>query len=503
VKLTLRVTALLLAIVLLLPACTAFASNDGDFTTYTYNYDYWNDEIDMPDAYRVDQVLYSGTLNLEVPMNKPQSLFVQGNYLYVADTGNNRVIEILNDNGTYTVTDIIDRIAGAEPETLNSPNDVYVDESGNIYICDTNNYRVICADSEKNYIKSFLRPDDSTFKEVGDFLPTKLVVDVSGRVYCLAKNVNKGLVKYEADCTFAGFIGANPVIYTMWDYVWKTFFTTKAQRAQQESFVPTEYSNIAIDEDGFIYATNAVFSEYDLMWDNAKPIRRLNSIGNDILIKNGWVPPIGDLYWEEQSIEYGPSKFYDIAVLENDIYVAYDKTRGRLFGYDSQGFLLWAFGSKGNSEGTANSGISVENMGRDLYTLDELGSAITVFTPTDYGNLIFDATDRYLKGDYDGSADTWREVLKYNANYNLAFIGIGRALMRQENYGEAMDYFEMAHDRENYGRAYRYYRKENAEDRIGWVVAGIAVVVVLSVTVKTVRKMKREVDEYERKKAGR
>ena len=77
-------------------------------------------------------------------------------------------------------------------------------------------------------------------------------------------------------------------------------------------------------------------------------------------------------------------------------------------------------------------------MGNDLFVLDENESSITVFSPTEYGNLIYQANDQYLKGDYDGSADTWREVLKLNANYNSAFIGIGRALMRQEAYSEAM-----------------------------------------------------------------
>ena len=309
--------------------------------------------------------------------------------------------------------------------------------------------------------------------------------------------------KYEADGVFAGFIGANPVTYTMFEYIWKTFFTSKAQRAQQAAFVPTEYSNIAIDEEGFIYATNAVFSEYDLRWDNAKPIRRLNSIGNDILVKNGWVPPIGDIYWEEQSVEYGPSKFKHITVLENDIYVAFDRTRGRLFGYDSQGILLWAFGNKGNIEGAFTGAISIEHMGYDLYCLDELGCTITVFKPTDYGNLIYKASDQYLKGDYDGSADTWREVLKLNANYNLAFIGIGRALMRQENFEEAMKYFKMAYDQENYGRAYRYFRKDRIEDNIIWVVVIIAVLLIVPLILKRIRKMKWEVLEYERKKIGR
>lgn len=491
-----------LAIVTLVASMQAFASEDGNFTNYTYNYDYWQDEIEMPDAYRVEQVIYSETLGLETPMNKPQSLYIRDNFVYVADTGNNRVLEIERRGNEFVLSRIIDAINGAEPATFSSPSDMFVDEEGNIYIADTNNQRIIKADKDLNFIMSFTKPTDATFGS-GDFLPARMVVDVSGRVYVLATNINKGLIKYEADGVFAGFIGANPVTYTMFEYIWKTFFTSKAQRAQQVAYVPTEYSNIAIDEEGFIYATNAVFSEYDLLWDNAKPIRRLNSIGNDILVKNGWLPPIGDIYWEEQSVEYGPSKFRDITVLENDIYVAFDRTRGRLFGYDSQGILLWAFGNKGNTEGTFTGAISIEHMGNDLYCLDELGCTITVFKPTDYGNLIYKASDQYLKGDYDGSADTWREVLKLNANYNLAFIGIGRALMRQENFEEAMKYFKMAYDQENYGRAYRYYRKEMIEDNIIWVVVAIVVLLVLPLIIKRIRKMKWEVLEYERKKAGR
>ncbi|MBQ7520168.1 MAG: gluconolactonase, partial [Clostridia bacterium] len=228
-----------------------------------------------------------------------------------------------------------------------------------------------------------------------------------------------------------------------------------------------------------------------------------NSIGNDILIKNDRYPPIGDLQWTEGSLDYGPSKFRDITVLDNDIYIALDGIRGRLFGYDPQGIMLWAFGTKGNSAGAFLSARSVEHMGRDLLVLDENENSITVFTPTDYGNLIYQASDQYLKGDYEGSADTWRQVLRLNANYNLAFIGIGRSLMRQEHYSEAMEYFKMAHDRENYGRAYRYYRKEVVEKNIVWIVAILVCALIVPLILRQVKKSKMEVEAYEHRQIAR
>ena len=483
-----RLFALIMTVFMFASMNTALAVDDGYPSTYTYNYDYWSDIRESPDAYRVSDVIYSGELGLDVAMRKPQSLYVRGNDLYVADTGNNRILQIRRDGDVFTLVRVIDSIKGSDVATFNTPSDVFVDAEENIYIADTYNGRVVMVDKDLNFIKQFVKPTDATFDQSLSFLPNKLVVDVSGRVFVLATNVNKGLVKFESDTTFTGFIGANKVTYNFAEYIWKNYFMTKEQRAQQASFVPTEYHNIYIDEESFIYA----------IWDAAQPIRRLNGIGNDILIKNDRYPPIGDLYWVEGSVTLGPSKLYDITVLENDIYVALDHTRGRLFGYDSQGVMLWAFGTTGSNEGAFNSAVSVEHMGRDLFVLDELGGSITVFVPTEYGDLIYDACGAYLTGDYDGSAQIWEEVLKLNANYNLAFIGIGRSLMRQEDYKGAMDQFKMAMDRENYGRAYRFFRKDMVEENILWMVLIIAAVLVIPLVLRFTKKMRMEVEAHER-----
>lgn len=492
-----RLLALFLIIMMLAGFSSAYAADEGYPTSYTYNYDYWSDIRESPDAYRVDQVLYSTQLKLDVAMRNPQSLYVRNNDLYVCDTGNNRILQINRAGNTFSLVRVIDTIQGSDKANFNNPNDIFVDEQDNIYVCDTNNERVVMVDKDLNFLKEFTKPNDPTFDQAASFLPSKLVVDVSGRVFCLVTNVNKGLVKFESDTSFTGFIGANKVSYNLYEYIWKRFLSTEAQRAQQESFVPTQYQNIYIDEDSFIYATNTAFSEYDLLYDVAQPIRRLNGIGNDILIKNDRYPPIGDLYWIEQSDQYGPSTLWDITVIGDDIYAVIDRTRGRVFGYDSQGIMLWAFGTKGSVEGAFNSAVSIEHMGKDLFVLDEREASVTVFTPTEYGNLIYQASEAYLKGDYDGSAELWEEVLKFNANYNLAFIGIGRALMRQDHYLEAMDYFKMAKDRENYGRAFRLQRKVWVEENIGWMVAVVALVLIIPLVIRLVKRTRWEVEAYE------
>lgn len=507
-----RNLAVLLCLMLLTATVTAVAGSndsydmnkDGFSTSYTYNYNYWKEVHASPDAYRVETVLNSMTLGLDnldgLRMSKPQSLFVRDNDLYIADTGNNRVLEVHRDGDKYSLTRIIDTVNGSNITTLLSPYDVYVDKNANIYVADYGNKRVVMMDKDQNFIQEFTKPTDATFDQSLDFLPKKIVVDDAGRLYALVQNVNKGLVKFESDATFTGFIGANEVTTSTADYIWKRYFQTQEQRSKSEAFVPTEYENIYMDEQGFIYATTTVFDEYDLEWDKAKPIRRLNGIGSDILIKNDRIPPIGDLYWEEGSIQYGPSRFTDITVLQDDMYVGVDRIRGRIFGYDSQGIMLWAFGTKGNIEGAFTSAVSIEHMGYDLFVLDQLQSSVTVFVPTEYGQLVYDANEAYLKGEYDRSAELWNDVMKLNADYPMAFRGIGRALLRQDRYQEAMDYFEKAHDRDNYGRAFKLYRKEWVEQNIWWIVLILAVVLIVPLAIGRVKRMKWEVIMHEQHK---
>ena len=505
-----KALSLLMILMLLLTVHTATADDsnslkdDGFSTSYSYIFDYWGDVQMCPDPYRVLTVVDSSTIGLEnldnLRISNPEGLFARNHDIYVADTGNNRILQLKLEGDKVTLTRIITEIRGAEPATLKGPTDLFVDEKDNIYIADYNNHRVLMADKDLNKLKEFTKPVDSTFNQSSDFLPSKITVDVAGRLYVLATNVNKGFMKYESDTSFTGYIGANAVKINMADYIWKRYFMSKEQRAASESFVPTEYENLYIDEKGFIYATNTVFSEWELKSDAAKPIRRLNGIGNDILIKNDRYPPIGDLYWKSESIQYGPSKFTDITALDNEIYVAVDKIRGRLFGYDSQGVMLWAFGTRGNIEGAFTSAISIEHMGTDLFVLDQLENSVTVFTPTEYGNKIYDAILKYQEGEYDESAAVWEDVLKQNANYPMAFRGIGRTVLRQNKYEEAMEYFKMAHDRENYGRVFKLYRKEWIEKNILWIFLGLAVLLIVPLVIGRIKRMKWEVIMHEQSK---
>ena len=114
----------------------------------------------------------------------------------------------------------------------------------------------------------------------------------------------------------------------------------------------------------------------------------------------------------------------------------------------------------------SSSHAALEHMGHDLLVLDSLDNSLTLFTPTEYGNKIYDAIEQFQNGDYEESGTSWQQVMDMNGNYDLAYIGIGRSLLRQKQYHEAIKYFKLKLDDDNYSKAFKQYRKEWVEDHI-------------------------------------
>ena len=469
------------------------AAAQAEDISYTYNYDYWGDVQDCPDLYTVSKVFTSADLGLETRMNNPQGLYVNGDLIYVCDTGNNRILEIRRHSAeNLEIVRIIDSFTGdVENTSFLAPTDVAVSEAGNFFIADKGNARILKLDPDLHYLMQFDKPVDNTLDPAIAFQPDKIAVDSAERVYCVATGINKGLVKYENDGVFSGFVGATKVTFDFMDYLWKRF-ATQAQRAQMESFVPTEYDNLYMDYEGFIYACTGAVTADDLRAGNADAVRKLNLMGNDILVRNGEWGIYGDLYMGSGGGYEGPSYFSDVTCMENDIFVCLDRNRGRLFGYDDQGRMVFAFGGNGNMDGYFRRPVGIEHMGHELYVLDALDCSVTSFVPTLFGELVYTAVEEFDKGDYEASREAWEKVMVMDGNYDLAYIGIGRALLRQEKYREAMDYFEVKYDAENYSKAYKQYRKEWVEEHIGWIIAAVLILFLVPFVFKRVRKIREE-----------
>ncbi|MBP5555429.1 MAG: hypothetical protein J6X94_11240 [Lachnospiraceae bacterium] len=462
--------------------------------SYTYIYDYWGDVQDTPDVYEVFNVYTSAELGLDVRMNNPSGLTVAGDKVYICDTGNNRVVVLGTDPDLGLVLlDEFDSIKGApDNNSLSGPTDLAVSEDGNIFIADKGNNRILKVDPDLHYIMEFTLPVDSALSADTIFLPNKIVVDTAERVYCICDGVNKGLLKYEPDGTFAGFIGATKAPYDLIDYIWKKF-ATQEQIDRMPVDVPTEYSNIYMDYEGFIYASVPVSDAQALDDLKVDSVRRLNLLGNNILVNNGEWLNCGDIYWGSAGGYSGPSMFSDVTAMENDIYVCLDRNRGRLFGYDDQGRMVFAFGGNGNMDGYFRRPIGIDHIGYDLLVLDSADCSLTYFVLSDFGKNIYGAIDNFDSGKYEESAALWQKVLDIDGNYDLAYIGLGRAYLRQENYAEAMKYFEIKYDDDNWSKAFKEYRKEWVQSHLFITVLVLLLIFLVPLGIEKFRNMKIEI----------
>ncbi|MDR2531243.1 MAG: hypothetical protein LBC82_00150 [Oscillospiraceae bacterium] len=500
---TIIVTALIFAFITALPAgAIGFGTGAGP-SNYTYNYSFWGEEVAMPDTYYVAASIRGHDFSLEDEdgnlvsignFRNPQGLFISENRIYVCDTGNNRIVLIEYDEvtSTYELIRVVEYVTiRGVASPLNAPYGLFENRNGEIFIADTDNNRILRLDNDFNYINSIFKPDDSSFEENIEFLPCKLVVDHSNRLFVQARHINKGLMEFDLDGTFRGFMGASRVQVSIIDYFWK-MIASDAQRDQMILFVPTEYNNVTLDHEGFVYTTLSTFSGSPF---EADPVRRLNAVGTDILIRNGlfgFVEPAGDWWWSDLGGVSGPSQFVDVVVFENNSYICLDQRRGRLFAYDFQGNLLYVFGGRGNAQGRFQNPVALERMGSSLFVLDSRSASITRFNQTRYGWLISAAMDYYYHGLYDESAAMWDEVLKLNGNYDLAFIGKGRAALRNEQFLEAMRFYEAKYDQENYGKAFQLYRKQWIEENITMLLIVLALLYISIKVLGTVLKRRKK-----------
>ena len=454
-------------------------------TNYTYNYDFWNEQVASPDAYRVGAYIIGSNLGVG-NFRDPQGLFIRNNRVYVCDSGNNRILVIdRQDDGEHIVVNSVSSvIIDGEESSFNYPMDIFECREGFLYITDTNNHRVLKLDKDWNFVSAIFKPDDESIDDYIEFLPLKLVVDFANRLFVQARNINKGLLEFDSRGEFSGYMGANKVHVKIIDYAWK-LISTQAQKARMDLFIPTEYSNLALDHEGFVYVTNSS--------GQTDPIRRLNAMGQDILIRNGYKKPEGDIAYGNAGGISGRSRFVDVAAFENDSYACLDRTRGRVFVYDFQGNLLYAFGGIGNREGSFLLPIAIEKMGYSMYVLDSRAGSLTRFDLTGYGMKINDALNEYKAGRYESSAAMWEDVLKMNGNYDLAYIGIGRAALRQSEFQKAMKFYKLKHYRQGYGKAFQLYRKQWMEENLWKILLGLGILLflppVIRLSIRTVKEI--------------
>ncbi len=475
--------AVIAALLVCMTAEPAKAWADSTVPYDSYNYDYWEDIVFTPAAYVPDGTVSGTTLGVGSFAN-PQDLCVSPNgNVYIADTTNHRVVVV--DSTLQNVVTVIDSFDNnGTPDKFNMPYGVCVSENGQLYIADSENKRiVVLEESDLSLVKIIENPTSDVLEEGYVFTPLKVTVDYADRVYVIAKGMFEGIMVFESTGEFTGFFGTIEVSITPWEKLWRKL-STKAQRSKQVLFIPTEFTGIDIDADGFVYASNKDPN-------GIQAVRRLNPKGEDVIKKgeNGNVG--GDLATGGQTDYSGASTIVDVVYRDKGIYSLLDSKRGRIFTYDHEGNLLYIFGGLGTQAGTFLIPVAIEAIDDKIVVLDSYRKELLIFTETDYGHLINKAVGLRYDGDETLAVDMWKQVLMLDENNELANVGIGKAYLTSGDNEKAMKYLKLGMSRQYYSVAYRRYRNEFLKEYLGYILSGVLVIVVGAVAFSKYRKKKK------------
>lgn len=480
-------------------AVSAMTVNVSALETYDpYSYDRWGDPVASQAGYTAEKYVDGEMIGCG-NFFEPADLFIShDDLMYIADKGNNRIV--ITDLDFNFKKEMKEFSYNGETLTLRRPTGVFVDQyTGNIYICDTENDRVIKCDTDGNVDRLFTKPESELYDQNLTYNPSKVLVDKAGNVYIVVRSQTKGAVMFNSEGEFLGFYGANRVEATA-EVLANAFWNligTQEQKDRRAKQTPIGFCNFDIDDDGFIFTvTDSQEVDTDL-------VKKLNPRGDNILDSLGAADmTFGDIPPTYYSIYSKKSSLTDIDLGPNGELNILDFQHGRIFQYDKECWLLFIMGGSGDQLGLFQSAAAVESYDNHLYVLDSRKNNITIFTRTVFGEIVTEAANLYNDGLYEESLEPWQNVLKYDGNYRRAYIGIGNALYNKYEYKEAMDYFEISISRGRYNRAFEGYRDQWLKENYVGAIIVIILIIVLLVVYNKLRKRGKIVYPWEKNRKG-
>lgn len=433
-----------------------------------YIYDYWGNANKSLSAFQLSTVIDKTSMGNDLNLGNVKDIFVYQNdcgtedteddeyEIYVVDSAEGRVnifnkeyefvnsIRIIrNEDGKIEVDE-----ATNKQMILSNPEGVYATDDY-IYIADTGNERIIVLHRDTHALAMPAITKPAAMLEDSQFKPSKLAVDNAGRIFVVVQNSTDGIIELNKDGSFSRYYGVNSPTVNLLDYFWRSIASKEQQESMSKVYAPA-FSNIQADNEGFVYAVTVDTASKEMVF-------RFNANGENVLRKFGYSKTLGDLPSPIDD-SFSMSTFVDIAVNDFGVYAVLDTAKNRVFVYNFDGNLLSIFGGEGSTKGTFSNPTSIAWMGDDLIVGDENLASAFVFKATDFGKLILQAENKYYNGDFTGAAEDYEKIVGMNANYDHAYVSIGKNLLMQDEYKEAMYYFKLGNDKTYYSKAFSGYR---------------------------------------------
>ncbi|MGI6782540.1 MAG: YIP1 family protein [Acholeplasmataceae bacterium] len=356
------------------------------------------------------QTAYEPAGTIKIGLKSPEDLYLKDDVIFIADTGNKRIIKYhLDGTSEVIITNLIE------------PTGVHVDEEDYIYVADKGARAVVKFDKLGNKVKTFEKPTELIFG-TSPYIPLKIVTGPKGILYVVGEGSTAGLIQLSYNGEFQGFFAANETRMSFVQRVANFFQVSSAKN------IPISPSNVAIDEKGSIYTVSNTFKD---------KCKKFNIASEAILKIHSELTP--------NSIHI--NQFNNIYILTNEGYINE---------YDQYGNIIFGFGQL--DTGTQRLGLFVTPVDittdskNNIYVLDKGLNEIQIFERSEFAALVHTGLKNNKDGIYD--IEQWQEVLRMNAMFSVANSAIARAEYRNQNYGEALKYYRIATDKVGYSEAY-------------------------------------------------
>ena len=496
IKLEKFITTLLILLILL-PLTSALAVTELETEQgSSYLYGYWKNVLSAPVAYTCTNSFSLRELTQASGSLEDISVGEDGT-CYVADKTQNCIYVLGTDFSSKKI--IKDYTVGGKTSPFNQPEGVFAYE-GKIYVANTAGRNIIKLNGEGKTLQVIKSPTLKEMTTTIEFEPIKVSADSQGRLFVISRNQTQGIVRLTAEGKFIGYLGAVRVNPTPLQLFYRAIASEEMKKGMLK-FIPTEYSNLTTDSDGFTYCVVETVDSgdiYSAIYGGATvsrlPVRRINSLGNDIL-NIGGLPPVGDIDFAMYGSEGGSSKCIDVAVNKNGIYSVLDGKRNRIFTYDIYGNLLYIFGGRGSGVDQLSQPVAISYYGDEIFVLDKETETVKCFSPTPYARSILKAMQYHVDGEYEKENQIWQQIKKEYIGSDLAYLGIGKNAYINGDYEGAMAYFKTINDKTYYSKAFSATTRKRVEDNLLWllpvvVVSVGALVVGLRYLLRALKKIK-------------
>jgi len=433
----------------------------------------------IPAAYETSTVIDFLTTETG-KLKNPEDMFIDNDgKIYIADTGNNRIVIYdkdysflfeIHSNGDYSQGDL---------SALKEPQGVYVDPNdGAIIVADSGNARIVEFTKYGNLRYSYPKPESELLSKDFSYQPLKITKDTRGFMYVANNGDSNGIMQLNANGEFVSYYGTNKVNLSFWESLSKLLWS-REDRLGTVVTLPYTFTNIYSSDDGFMYATTTT--------ETPPQVRKINIGGSDILY--------GAYDFRDGSITSNSTYnqvFCDVTVDRYNNMLIVDRMYGRIYEYDERGNNLFAFGTRGTGYGQLSYPASIETDYRGrVYVLNKTTGNITVFTPTEFADLVHEANALYGKGQYEESKKIWEQVIEKSNYYTLALVNIGNILMRQNENDAAIEYFYEAENALYASEAYEEIRADFLREHFSTIIIVVVVLLVAWVTWVSIKKARR------------